>query len=108
MLNSLHTGAALHPVRSFSMALREGPVERQANRVERIVVPDPDREKTRQQCEALKSVVSFRSTQVVNQDQTAIRAIQQLPADAARSVCEAVGIKDREYRQISLSSDLQE
>jgi hypothetical protein len=35
----------------------------------------------------------------LHKEQTAIRAIQQLPADSASLVCEAVGINNREYRQ---------
>jgi hypothetical protein len=73
-------------------------LKRQANRVERIVVTDPEHERIRQQNEILGAALSFLSTQVLNREQTAIRAIRQLSADAASLVCEAVGIKDREYR----------
>lgn len=74
-------------------------LKRQANRVEQIIVPDPEHEKTRQQCETLKSAVKFLAGVSSHKEQTAIRAIQQLPADAASLVCEAVGINYREYAQ---------
>jgi hypothetical protein len=69
------------------------------HRCEIKTVPDPGHEKTRQQCETLKSVVNFLGGIAPNKEQTAIRAIQQLPADAASLVCEAVGINNREYQQ---------
>ena len=74
-------------------------LKHQANRVERIVVPDPEHEKTRQQNETMGAALKSLAGVVANKEQTAIRAIQQLPAEAASLVCEAVGIKDREYRQ---------
>ncbi len=74
-------------------------LKRQANRVERIVVPDPEHEKTRQQCETLSAALNFLAGVSSHKEQTAIRAIQQLPADAASLVCDAVGINYREYSQ---------
>jgi hypothetical protein len=74
-------------------------LKRQANRVEQIVVPDPDREKPRQQCATLTAALRFLAGIVSNKEQTAIRAIQQLPTEAASMVCDAVGIKEREYRR---------
>jgi hypothetical protein len=74
-------------------------LKRQANRVERIVVPDPEHERIRQQNETLRAALKFLGGVVANKAEVAIRAIQQLPADAASLVCDAVEINYREYRQ---------
>jgi hypothetical protein len=64
-----------------------------------MFLTDPEHDKTRRECETLKNVVKFFASIVANKEQTAIRAIQQLPADAPAVVCDAVGIKYREYSQ---------
>jgi hypothetical protein len=63
------------------------------------VTTDPEHLKVRAERDTLTAALRFLAGVVANIEQTAIRAIQQLPADAASLVCEAVGIKDREYRQ---------
>jgi len=63
------------------------------------VTTDPEHLKIRAQRDTLGAALRFLAGVVTSKEQTAIRAIQQLPADAASLVCEAVGIKDREYRQ---------
>lgn len=70
-----------------------------AHRCETKTVPDPEHAKIRQQCEALSTALKFLGGVVANKEQTAIRAIQQLPADTASLVCEDVGINYREYAQ---------
>jgi len=74
-------------------------LKRDAFRVKTVTVPDPEHEKTRQQCETLKAAIKFLAGVTSNREQTAIRAIQQLPTEAASIVCDAVGIKVNEYRQ---------
>jgi hypothetical protein len=69
------------------------------HRCEIKTVSDPEHEKTRQQCETLKSVVNFFGGIAPNKEQTAIGAIQQLPADAASLVCEAPSVR-RSSRKI--------
>ncbi len=76
-----------------------GELKCQTNHVERIVVADPEHEKVRRDNETLGAALSFLAGVVANKEQTAIRALQQLPADVASVVCEAVGINEREYRQ---------
>jgi hypothetical protein len=63
------------------------------------VEPDPEHTKVRAERDTLGAALKFLAGVVANREQAAIRAIQQLPADAASLVCEAVGIKEREYRQ---------
>jgi hypothetical protein len=63
------------------------------------VEPDPEHKKVRAERDTLKAVVKFLAAVVTNKEQAAIRAIQLLPADAACSVCDAVGVAEREYRQ---------
>jgi hypothetical protein len=63
------------------------------------VTTDPEHLKIRAERDTLSAALRFLAGVVANIEQTAIRAIQQLPADAASLVCEAVGIKEREYRQ---------
>jgi hypothetical protein len=63
------------------------------------VTTDPEHFKIRAERDILRSVVKFLAGAVTNKEEAAIRAIQALPADAACSVCDAVGIKEREYRQ---------
>jgi hypothetical protein len=75
------------------LAAQSAELKRQANRVERIVVTEPEHERIRQQNETLRAALRFLADVVANKEQTTIRAIQQLPADAASLVCEAVGIK---------------
>jgi hypothetical protein len=69
------------------------------HRCEIKTVLDPEHEKTRQQSEALSAALKFLADISSHKEQTAIRAIQQLPADAASLVCETIGINNREYRQ---------
>jgi len=47
----------------------------------------------------LTAALRFLAGVVANKEQTAIRAIQQLPADVASLVCDSLGINFREYRQ---------
>jgi hypothetical protein len=54
-------------------------------------------DKTRQQCETLKTVVKFLAGTAPNKEQAAVRALRELPADAASWVCDAVGINYHEY-----------
>jgi hypothetical protein len=63
------------------------------------VEPDPEHKKVRAERDTLSAAFKFLAGVVTNKEQAAIQAIQQLPADAACSVCDAVGIKEREYRQ---------
>lgn len=70
-----------------------------AHRCEIKTVPDPEHAKIRQQCETLSAALKFLGGVSSHKEQTAIRAIQQLPADVASLVCDAVGINNREYRQ---------
>jgi hypothetical protein len=70
-----------------------------ANRVTTVTVPDPEHEKTRQQCETLTAVIDFLLRHVEKKEQTAIRAVQELtPAQASR-VCEGVGLHYNDYAQ---------
>lgn len=63
------------------------------------VTPDPEHLRIRAERDTLNAGVKFLAGVVANKEQTAILAIQQLPAEAATLVCEAVGINYREYRQ---------
>ena len=74
-------------------------LKRDACLVKTVTVPDPEHEKTRQQCETLKTVVKFLAGIAPNKEQAAVRAVQQLNQSAAVIVCDAVGINYREYAQ---------
>jgi hypothetical protein len=74
-------------------------LRRDACRVKTVTVPDPEHEKTRQQCEMLKSVVKFVAGIAPNKEQAAVRAVQQLNQSVAVIVCDAMGISYREYAQ---------
>jgi len=69
------------------------------HRCEIKTIPDPEHTKTLQQCEILSAALKFLAGVSSHKEHTAIRAIQELPVDAASLVCEAVGINDLEYRQ---------
>lgn len=59
----------------------------------------PEHLKIRAERDTLSAAFKFLAGVVANKEHAAIRAIQQLPADVASSVCDSLGIKDREYRQ---------
>jgi hypothetical protein len=63
------------------------------------VTTDPEHLKIRAQRDTLTAALRFLAGVVANKEQTAIRAIQQLPTDVASSVCDSLGINYREYRQ---------
>ena len=73
-------------------------LRRDACRVKTVTVPDPEHEKVRRKNDMLKSVLSLLITQI-DREQVAVRALRELPADAASSLCDALGINYREYAQ---------
>ena len=95
-LTNQHTADTL---RLATLEQQNTELRRDASQVKTVTVPDPGHSKTRQQCDTLSASLKFLTRYVEAREQTAVRAIQQLPAEAASIVCDAVGINYREYLQ---------
>src|ERR1035437_4536892 len=95
----LQTQHAADAARIAELEAQNAELRRDAGKVETVRVPDPDHEKIRKESETLRASLKFLAEVVSNKEQAAVRAIQQLPAEAASIVCDSLGIKEREYRQ---------
>ena len=93
-LNEQH---AADQERIDSLTVENVELQKQSNRVQTVTVPDPEHEKTRRECETLRSVVNFLTANVGHKEQTAIRAIQELPAVVASIICDGGGLHYNEY-----------
>jgi DNA repair exonuclease SbcCD ATPase subunit len=89
---------AANTQRIAELETQNAELRRASTRVQTITVPDPEHAEIRRENETLHKAVFFLAKQIDRPEETAIRAIREVP-EFADKICAGLGINHNEYRQ---------